>query len=390
MIGVGVLPSGQDNIVFVSNKSDFPTAVGGVITLEDNKTYYLNGDIDLTGDRIVTGQNNTLAGGSSENTSIVSTGLDSGTALLTSEWTIICRFFTITHGTAVNLDATANANQALDWLAFNFTNCANVGTIAGYNNAVFNVCAILNSSNLTFDGTIGSIVFSDSLIQPASGGTGLILPSTLTLTRRLRVTNSAVVSIPGTTGINVDASATIPVEGYILDTVNFAGGGTYTSGVLFDDDKSNWSNCRGVINSANIAHMTMTGNATATVIAATNTPVKVAGTTTIQPITQRFTHTSNRLTSDGAIVRAYKVTAVLSFTSGTNNVIGSYIALNGTVVDNSETYTTANASGRSENTVVQTVVELNETDYIEVFVENASAIANITVSDMNVVIQAMN
>lgn len=389
-IGISTSLNGVDNIRFVAYKSDFPTPSGGVITLEDNKTYFISGTVDLTGDRIVAGQNTALQGGSSENTFLISTGLDANTALITSEWSITCRFISFTHGTAVNLDADGNPNQALDWFQVNFTNCANSGTIANYSNAVFNTCAILNSSNLTFDGTIGSIVYSDSLIQPASGGAGLILPSTLTLTRRLRVTDCAVVVIPGSIGLDVDVSASIEVEGYILDTVNFSAGGTYVSGVQFDDNKSNWSNCRGVINSANIAHMTMTGNATATTISATSTPVKVAGTTVAQPITQRFTHTANRLTSDGAIVRAYKVTAILSFTSGTNNEIGAYVALNGTVIDNSETYATANASGRAENTAVQTITELTETDYIEIFVENNSIVSDITVSDMNVVVEALN
>ena len=55
------------NIVFVASKSDLPTAVSGVITLQDSITYFITTTVDLTGDRLVGGQNTSIIGGSSEN-----------------------------------------------------------------------------------------------------------------------------------------------------------------------------------------------------------------------------------------------------------------------------------------------------------------------------------
>src|SRR5574343_247173 len=77
-------------IRFINSAEDFPEAVNGVITLEDNKTYFICGNIDLEGDRILCGQNTTILGGSSESCSLSSTGL-SGTALITSEWSLPIR-----------------------------------------------------------------------------------------------------------------------------------------------------------------------------------------------------------------------------------------------------------------------------------------------------------
>ncbi len=34
---------------FINQKTDFPTAVGGVITLADNQTYFINSEVALTG-----------------------------------------------------------------------------------------------------------------------------------------------------------------------------------------------------------------------------------------------------------------------------------------------------------------------------------------------------
>jgi hypothetical protein len=69
------------------------------------------------------------------------------------------RNITIEHGTAINLDATANANQALDWFGVNFTDCAIIGTIKNYSNFVMTDSAFLNSQGLTFDGTFRDYCF---------------------------------------------------------------------------------------------------------------------------------------------------------------------------------------------------------------------------------------
>ena len=102
------------NIIFVDSKEDLPEPVSGVITLGANKTYFITGTIDLAGDRLVGSQNTTIIGGSSENCFLISTGLSSSTALLSSAWSIPLRNISITHGTALNLDATGNANFSVN------------------------------------------------------------------------------------------------------------------------------------------------------------------------------------------------------------------------------------------------------------------------------------
>lgn len=373
---------------FVTEKSDFPAPVGGVITLEDNKTYFLLNSVDLTGDRIVGGQNSVLIGGSSENCVLSSTGLDAGTALVSSAYSLPCRFMAFTHGTALNLDATGNANQAIDWFGVNFLNCATIGLIKNYNNVLLTGSAWLGSSGLTFDGTIGTVAFEQCLLQSFAGGDAVTLPATLTLTRRFRAIYSAVVTGSGSTGLNVSTSATIPVEGYILDTVNFGGSGAPTAGVAYNDNKSLWTNCVGVNNSSSAGHMYMQSNATATTISTTSTPVKVAGTTTSGPSTEKFSHTDNRLTYTGALVRRVRASAVCSFSAGSNNVVGIYLAKNGTVVADSKSKATANSGGRAENIVVQSVIDLSENDYLEIYAENDSSTTNITVEDMSVVVSS--
>lgn len=375
---------------FITSVQDFPPAVSGVITLADNATYVIVGTVDLKGLRLVAGQNTTILGGSSENCRLKSTGL-SGTALITSNWSIPIRGITIEANVALNLDATGNANQAIDWFGVNFTDCATVGTIKSYGNVIWSDCALLNSESLSFDGTIGTVGFSQCIFSTSGTGKLINVPATATITRRFRVIYSAfVVSDEFATGIDVNTSATFPVEGYILDTVNFSGLGTYVAGVQHSDNKALFVNCRGVSNSSSVGFMTMQNNATATTVASSGVAYKAAGTTTLEALSEKFSHSNNRLTYSGAIRRDFRVLVNCTLTSTNGNVLGLYIAKNGTVITNSEQYITANAAGKAEGGSCQTVVELATNDYIEFFVENSSAANDITVEFLSMIVEAIN
>jgi len=391
---LALLPYEGDGIQFVNEKKDFGPSVGGVITLEAGKTYYVIGDIDLQGDRLETGGVVTLLGTSSETASITSTGLADDTPLFTSRYTIPVRFITFKNvHTALYIDddSGANAPLAVDWLGVNFLNVTVVGEIGTVDNFIYDTGAFLDSQGLTFTGTVGTVGFANSIFQGDGTADSLMeITSTATFTRRFRIIYSSVVAFTDTVGITVSSSATIPVEGFILDTVNFSGGSTYVSGITSDNNKSRWSECRGIPNSSAISGYYMNGNTTATVISAIGTAVKVAGTTTSAAITQKFTNTDNRSTYNGAILRDFKVTVVLSANSGNNNEIGIYIAKNGTLITESEIYITTNAGGRAEGGVVQTIVALTQDDYIEVFVENSTSDTNITVSELSVIVEALN
>lgn len=388
----GDITIASGDIVFVNTKDDLPTAVENVITLANDVTYYFTTTVDLTGDRMVGGSNTVILGSSSENSRITSTGLGVGVALFTTEWTTPIRHVTFQDvDTAIAIDGSVNSPLALDWTGVNFLNVDNIGLIDTCDNFIYSKGAFLNSQNLQFSGTIGTIGMDNSIFV-GSGASGNILDilSTCTITRRFRIIYSSMVVFGSSVGINVDASATIPTEGYILDTINFSGGGTYLSGVSYTDNKTRFVNSKGIENTAEIGNYYMTNNATATTISATNTPVKALGTTTANTINQKFTHTDNRLTYVGALIRDFQVTATVSLTSGNNKVIGVYVAKNGTVITSSEMYSTTSGSGRSESLTCQTILELNENDYVEIWVENSSTTDDITVEYLNVICKSLN
>lgn len=377
----------SDNVVFVSNKSDFPEAVNNVITLEDNVTYFISSDVDLEGDRLVSGSDTTIIGGSSENCTLTSTGLNALTPLLTIEYTTPIRNISFKDvGTAIAVDGTART-VALDWTGVNFLNVPTIGEINTCDNFIYTKGAFLNSGGLSLTGTIGTVAFNQSLFDCDSENTVFDLQAGLEITRRFRVIWSPFVVLSGETGISLNASATIPNEGVILDTCNFAGGGTYLSGIDFQDNKALFVKNVGIVNSSEVAQYYMNGNATVTTVSQSGDTYKVLGTTTNGALTSKFTHSNNRATYVGSISRSFFVTATLSVESGNNNEIGIYIAKNGVVLTDSEVYITTNSGGRAEAATVQTLVELTANDYIEIFVENDTSTSNITVTDLNVIIR---
>jgi hypothetical protein len=383
-------PSDFGNLVIVSDISDLPTPSLGIITTEPNKTYLFvpkNGTLDLNGNRIVCGGVNTFFGGSSETSYITSTGLSPLNALITSNYTLAMQFLTIADvPKAIEIDGSVNL-VALDWTGVNFLNVPTIGKITTCDNFVYTKGAFLNSKGLAFQGTHGTIAFNNSLFSGDGLAGDLIhVDAGTVINRRFRIIYSSVVAFGLTTGINIDNTALLPNEAYILDTVNFSGGGTYLVGVTATDNKSLFINCVGIANSGDISQYYMNGNVTATTVVSSGVAYKVAGTTTSAAVTQKFINTNNRATYVGALTKFFSVTATLSLTSGNNHQIGVYIAKNGVLLPESEIYITTNGAGRAEAAVVQSLVQLTANDYIEIFVENDTSATNITVTDLNVIV----
>jgi hypothetical protein len=386
-------PFGEwDNLIFIRYYYDFYKDSINVdsdlmtITLSGNTTYFIADTIDLNGYRLICGENTAIIGGSSENCRLKSTGLV-GTALITSIYSLPIRNITIEADVALDLQGDG-ANTALDWFGVNFTNCNIVGLIKDYSNFIMADSSFLNSGNLTFDGTIGTVGLGQCLFDCNASGTIFILPSTLTITRRFRAIYSSFIIGSGETGLNVDVSATIPTEGYILDTINFSGAGTYLTGLDHTSNDALFINCKGITNSAVNGQLYMQGNATATTVTLQNTFYKIAGTTTASADNSKFSHSNNRLTCDAVISRKYLIQCYLSFTSGNNNVceFGFYDSQLAAVRTPSKNKSTANASGRAENIGFACVLNMDSGDYLEIHCSNTSASTNITVDNMNFVI----
>jgi hypothetical protein len=132
---------------------------------------------------------------------------------------------------------------------------------------------------------------------------------------------------------------------------------------------------------AEYANVSMHGNSTNTVITSTATPVKVAGTFVVGDEAGYTGDTTGRITHTGNTAR-HIINAIisLSVTSGTNHRVSMYIAKNGTVLNDTKT-TATTSSGLYRSLATFSNLELNDGDYVEIFVRNESTTDDLIVLD---------
>jgi hypothetical protein len=385
------------NFIFVGSTNDLPSPVDGVITLKDNYTYFFTTTVDLQGNRLVAGDNTTILGGSSENCRIKSTGIATDVALLSSVYSLPMRSITLEAPFAINLQASIPSVHALDWFGVNFTNCARVGIISSYNNFILLDGAFLNSQDLTFDGTTGTVGFNQCLFSGnfGLGGTKSILnfPSTFICSRRIRVTVCSFVVPSGYTGITVQDGVNFSQpESFILQTCNFSGPGTKLGiSTHTDIDKRDafYEGNRGIDNSFVIGQYYMRDNNVQTSFASTNTYTKIAGiTTTAGARNSKFTHTDNRLTCIAGIEREFLTQVSLTFipSAYTNCKFAIYDSSNASPILEASEVTVEGTQGDTRTVHFTDVHKHVLGDYVEIHVSNLEDTNPITVVDLNVLV----
>ena len=123
-----------------------------------------------------------------------------------------------------------------------------------------------------------------------------------------------------------------------------------------------------------------------TTISTVDTPVKAAGTTATFLLSNFDDNggTDNRLRYTGTETKTFRVDCTVSMTAASNNQnIGLYIAENGTVIANSEVRRFVSGGTDVGAASVSTLVSLATNDFIELWVENQTSTANMTVELCN-------
>jgi hypothetical protein len=129
------------------------------------------------------------------------------------------------------------------------------------------------------------------------------------------------------------------------------------------------------------AQVSMHGNSTATTISTTSTPVKVAGTFVAGSVASFTVDTTGKLTYTGTTTTTVHLTASVTLdVVGTNQDLTVHLAKNGTVISAAKISRLVSASNTA-NVGVFYNVSVATSDYLEVFVSNATTTNNITVTD---------
>jgi hypothetical protein len=367
--------------VIVSELSDFPAPAAGVITLLASTQYFLTANITLGTNRIVWADSSAISSIESTIISLTYTGtgdmftfsdttarinnitLDAPNGRLfnwTDTTTKIGRFNDVT---VLSCDKIGRFNGTSGILRFTNFSPATVTTdglefLGNFRNLLWEVSAFTISAGAIFN--LGTATF-DSFIAD-------------TILATLNGSSNLISGAASSANINTGGSGLIKV-------MRISGAGTPLSGLSVSDALWEFRQNDDIADTRADGLLSMQSNATDTVIAAAGTPVLVAGTWVVERESQFTGTAAGRLTYNGGKDTTVPITASLTVepTSGGAVNISVEIAVNGSVIANSER--TANASSGNPTSITVPWQEvLSTTDFVEVFVSNETTTVDVLVS----------
>jgi hypothetical protein len=374
----------RSNYVLVKSAADLPAPVGGIITLAAGTTYEVNGTITLTSKINLNGCY--LVGADATNDKLVYTPATGEMFTGTKGGSI--KTLTLTAATTgaklFNLDMAATETMLMR--DCNVFGCKDVGLVKGGNIVFFSVINYAGNTNgITYQNN-STLLLDNTAWFSNNGGTFEKFVGTFNLIEKLggfcqpMLTSSA-------TALDVTGITSI-VEGGNLKNTAFIGTGTKVAGTF----SKKWEVEAAGLNTEKDATATGTlyvSSAVNTTIAAANTPVKIAGTTTATELARFTSPANNRLVYDGTKTRTFIVTAAIS-ASGTSssNVYSFYIFKNGTEITASRQRTKVSSTvGDVQIITIVCTVTLAPGDYVEVWTENNSSAIDLNVQNMTLSIK---
>lgn len=154
------------------------------------------------------------------------------------------------------------------------------------------------------------------------------------------------------------------------------------SNVSFSGSYRDLSNLPAYINYFDFSSLSVTN------IASSNTWVKLNTNTTSLFSRNGLVHTNNRITNT-SLTKVFKIEGIVSLSAGNNNEVHVAFFKNEQLYPCSEQSFVTSSGGKSSAIPFHCVIELQQNDYIEVWVKNASSSNSITLKNINVIISEL-
>ena len=354
--------------VVISQLSDFPEPVNGVITLLSDVDYLLVQDI-TTSNRFVVGNPTTVRSSSTQMVSLTYTG--TGDMFTGSDPSLKIMHITVScpNGTLFNVSSAGGG--IVQMIESNIGSCENIGTIDGnfitrFTNVAFQD---IKTNGLILAGVNNTLVV-DTIIVFLNGGT--LFDFSSSTFQAVSISGVIVtVSSEGTTYISGLSSSGNIVSGglgTVFDSKLF-GSLSSLSGISPEDSRWNFS-LNNTIADTRPDSLLSFQTPTTTVLAAA-TPALITGTWTVERTSQMTGTIGGRTTYNGEKNAILPITAALSLepVSGTNKDVNIYLAKNGSVIANSKVSTTV-SSGSPKNQSVVWQDNWASGDFYEVWIES--------------------
>jgi len=368
--------SATNTLVRVTQKSDFPAPSGGIITLADNTTYLIDGDISIGADRIVGGIKSALIGYNPQLDKItytstgvqVTTSLDIGILFVT----LVCTSATATH-------FSFSGSTDKDTLVHNviFTGAGTLGTFSARGSTVLESIQIKDAAvaGFTFTGAHVDLRVTHSCFETWVG-TVIDLGSATFTTAVIGAGNNFAVASGRTaisgqvTGGNINAGG-----GGIINGNIFTGVGTFLNGITKSDNEWEISSNSGVQSGSVVGGVTKDAGRTNTTLI-TSTAVKMAGTSTLDGESERFDDNSseNDLRYTGTRPAKLFVAGFIvgQSTIGSTVTIDIDVRINGSTLKRVVTGAVLLSTGTDSTFAFRALIQINENENMEMMLTRTS------------------
>lgn len=375
---------GGTNTVIVNDITDFPAAVGGIITLDDNTNYIIAAAI-TTADRFVVGINNAITANNTFQPLLTYTGTGTMFTGVDVNFSITQLALNCPNGDLFDFSSPTSATgNIISLFAISALNCKRIATVNDL--SVFEILrsAFLNATDgVLVSGTTNWSVFSYSTVESTSTSATFIgIDFGTSVHRNINLLNPILRAPAGAIGIKgAAASANLAANqlGVVKDG-EFSGGLTPLSVIAISDVRWVFESNAGLQDTEVDGLMGFNGNTAETVISTIDTPVKVNAVWTIETQSKFTLTTDGKATYNGErdISIPVDISLSLQAASGGSINLTFYLALNGTIIANSGIQHPVSSSNPEALSLPWQLV-LSKDDFLEVFVENNAGTVNIIV-----------
>ena len=371
-------------VIPINSLGDFPDPVSGVITLEPNTVYLMSNGVS-TSNRFICQNGTSIVSYSPTIATLTYTGV--GTMLTAVDSTVILgtAAFDCPNGQFLDISETGAGGVTVFTMAScEVRNCASLGTLDTlFGASIVNNNAYNCTQGLTILGNSWELISIKEFAAASTSAAFIGIDLGTAVTKGIELINLFMDAPAGGIAVKGAANSANVSAGNLATFTggNFPGVITPESG-LDVENAIRWRslNNDGIPDTRVDALLSLQSNATATTIAAINTPVLVAGTWTVELESHMEGTTAGRITYKGERDSKLPITGSVSVepVSGTNIKMSAYIAVNGSVVAGSQRSATASAGSPSSITLPWQAV-FSEDDYVEIWVENNDTTSNILV-----------
>lgn len=262
------LAGGANNIVIINELSDFPAASGGVITLEDNITYYIANNI-VTSDRFECGANNIITSNNPFANALIYTGSGDMFTGVNVSFAVDRGVISCPAAQPFNFSATAGNSPTFGLNLTTIAQCQKCGTFDNLRSINITNTAFFDCSDgLTVSGVDNWDTITASRLR-IDGGTSVItgIDLTTSLHRTFELNNYVILGGVGSVGISgLTNNANIQPDFIAsIDQCEFTSGVTALSGITIDDIRYSFLSNSGLQDSTIDANPYLTTATTVTI-----------------------------------------------------------------------------------------------------------------------------